>query len=88
MKDDLKPVSRQDLRFDIEMALLKARSLWPSRRARSRDNPYGAMADAVVEHLARCGIRFFRMPPRKGHGMPACPYRRAGSADDSGSPAK
>ena len=47
MKDDLKPVSRQDLGFDIEMALLKARSLWPSRSDHSRDSPYGAMADAI-----------------------------------------
>lgn len=84
MKDDLKPVSRQDLRFDIEMALLKARSLWPSRRARSRDNPYGAMANAVVEHLARCGIRFFRIPPREAHGTPHRPYMRAEGGEDSG----
>ena len=88
MKEDLQPVSKQDLGFDVEVALFKSRSLWPSRSDRSRDNPYGAMADAVVEHLARCGIRFFRIPPRKGHGTPAFPYRKAGAADDSGSPAK
>ena len=77
MKDDLKPVSRQELGFDIEMALLKARSLWPSRSDRGRDNPYSAMANAVVEHLARCGIRFFRIPPREAHGTPHRPYKRA-----------
>ena len=88
MKEDLQPVSKYDLGFDIEMALFKARSLWPSRSDRSRDNPYGAMANAIVEHLARCGIRCFRMPASKGHGTPARPYRKAGAADDSGSPAK
>lgn len=77
MKHDLKPVSRQDLGFDIKMALFKARTLWPSKRDRSRDNPYGAMADAVVEHLARCGIRCFRIPPREAHGTPHRPYVRA-----------
>ena len=77
MRDDLTPVSRQDLGFDIKIVLFKARSLWPSRRDRSRDNPYGAMADAVVEHLARCGIRCFRIPPREAHGTPHRPYKRA-----------
>ena len=66
------------------MALLKARSLWPSRSDRSRDNPYGAMANAVVEHLARCGIRFFRIPPRKAHGIPAFRYGKAQGGEDSG----
>ena len=84
MKDDLKPVSRQDLGFDIEMALFKARSLWPSRRDRSRDNPYSAVANAVVEDLARCGIRFFRIPPREAHGTPHRPYARAEGGEDSG----
>ncbi len=84
MNDDLKPVSKQDLGFDIEQALSKRRSLWPSRRDRSRDNPYGAMANAIVEHLALCGIRFFRIPPRRGHGTPARPYCKAEGAEDPG----
>lgn len=77
MKEDLQSVSKYDLRFDVEMALFKSRSLWPSRSDRRRDNPYGAMANAVVEDLARCGIRFFRIPPREAHGTPHRPYKRA-----------
>ena len=87
MKDDLKPVSGQELGFDIEQALRKARSLWQSSRDRSRDNPYGSVANAVVEHLALCGIRFFRIPPRKAHGTPAFRYGKAQGGDDPGSPA-
>lgn len=83
MKDDLHPVSKQALGFDIEMALFKARSLWPSTRDRSLDNPYGAMAKAVVEHLALCGIRCFRISPREGHGTPHRPYERAEGGAES-----
>ena len=77
MKDDLEPVCKYDLGFDVEMALFKARSLWPSRRDRGRDNPYAAVANAVVEHLARCGVRCFRIAPGKAHGTLDRPYRQA-----------
>lgn len=88
MNDDLKPVSKQDPGFDMEQGLRKARPLWPSRRAHGQDNPFGPVANAVVEHLAHCGIRFFRIAPRRGHGTPVFPYRRAQGGNDPGSPAK
>ena len=86
VKDDLQPVSKQDLGFDIEQALLKARKLWPPGRAHGQDNPFGPVAEAIVRHLARCGIRYFRTPPGKDPGTPARPYRNVDSGKDPGTP--
>ena len=48
--DDLRPVPKHELVFDIEHALGKARGLWPGLRGGGSDS-LRLVANAVVEHL-------------------------------------
>ena len=68
MDDDLSPVPRHELAFDIERALSNAHGLWP--RGRLGTDALAPIAPAVAEHLERCRIRCFRKPLLPGHSMP------------------
>ena len=68
MNDNLRPVPRLELAFDIERALSKARGLWP--RGRGDRNSLGLVANAMTEHLELCRIGRFRKPPDPGHRTP------------------
>lgn len=57
------PVSRDELLFDVEMALCKAEKLWPKGRRAGRHDQFKPISAAVVDHLALCGVRCFRGPP-------------------------
>ena len=61
MKEALRPVGKDELVFDIEQALRKARKVWPRTRERSYGDvgPLHPAAVAVVEHLELCGIRCY-----------------------------
>ena len=74
MDDDLRPVPRRELLFDVEQGLREAASLWPRRRELGEDNPFRPVADAVLKHLERCGVRCFRKPPDLGHSIPPGPW--------------
>ena len=65
-----RPVSRGDLEFTVEMALHKAQRLWPKKRRPGDHDRLRPVANAVVAHLERCGMRCFSRPPRPGHGTP------------------
>ena len=56
------PVSRDELLFDVEMALGKAERLWPKGPRAGRHDRFKPLALAVANHLALCGIRCFRRP--------------------------
>ena len=56
------PVSRDELLFDVEMALSKAERLWPKGPRAGRHDRLKPIAAAVVDHLALCGVRCFRRP--------------------------
>ena len=86
MDDNLRPVPKHELRFDVEHALRKARSLWPRRHVHGQDNPLRPVANAVVEHLALCGIRCFRKPPTMRHSTPIRPYGTPPPGDDPETP--
>ena len=73
MDDDLRPVPRREILFNVEFALSKAARLWPRKRVYGEDNPYRLVAQRVIEHLERCGIRMFRKPPTIGHSIPPGP---------------
>ncbi len=75
MDDDLRPVSSNDLVFDIELALSKAAGLWPRRRAWGNNHPYRLVAREVVAHLALCRIRCFRKQPEPWHSIPSTGLR-------------
>ena len=64
VEDRLDPVPRDALEWDIEFGLWKARKLLPRKVGPGVFNPYKSAAQAVVEHIERCGIRCFRKPPR------------------------
>ena len=70
MNEDNTPLPRHELVFDIEQALRKARSRWPRKRVPGQTNPLRPVAEAIVEHLELCRIRFFRLPPRRLHSSP------------------
>ncbi len=70
MTEDNTPLPRHELVFDIEQALRKARPRWPRKRVYGDDHPLRPVAEAIVEHLELCRIRFFRRPPRRLHGTP------------------
>lgn len=70
MEDESRPVPRDELEWDVEQALWKARKLLPRKREPGVFNPYRAAARAVVEHLERCRIVCLRKPPLPMHGYP------------------
>ena len=53
-----RPVSRAEMRFVIEMALFKARRLWPRSRVPGDHDRLKPMARAVVDHIELCGMRW------------------------------
>ena len=62
-----RPVPRDELEWDVEQALWKARKLLPRKVAAGNFNPYRAAARAVVEHLELCDITCRRKPPPPLH---------------------
>lgn len=80
-----RPVSRDDLLFDVEMALRKAERVWPRKRLPGDHDRLRPAALAVVSHLVLCGLRFFRGPPLGAHRTPdpGVPPHGSGGADDS-----
>ena len=78
-------IARDDLLFNVEMALRKAEHLWP-RRLESADHDDARLeliATAVLEHLDLCGIRCVRRGPAPLHGAlgPWPAARQVGGAD-------
>ena len=73
MEDRSRPVPRDELEWDVEQALRKARKLLPRKREPGVFNPYRAAARAVVEHLELCRIVCWRKPPLRPHGIPGGP---------------
>ena len=61
MDDNLLPVSRDDLVFDIEIALSKGAVLWPRKHMHGVDHPYRPMAREVLEHLEMGGRLVFHV---------------------------
>ena len=79
------PVSREDLEFSVDMALRKARRLWPKKQAPGDHDNLRPVARAVADHLELSGIRCFRRPRGPGHSTPE-PYgalRESGAGDDA-----
>ena len=62
-----RPVSRDDLLFTVEMALRKARRLWPKKRVPSDHDRLKPAAKAVVKYFELCGMRCFMRAPERGH---------------------
>ena len=79
-------VAREDLEFDVKMALRKARCFWPKRRGPGDhdDARIELIATAVVEHLDLCGIRCIRKGPASPYGTlaPRPAPRQDGAADE------
>ena len=69
MTNDLRPVEKEDLIFDVDRALDKAAYLWPRKRGPGDHNPYGMVARAVVEHWNSAGCGFSEA--RRGGGRAA-----------------
>ena len=80
-REDSRPAPRDEVLFDIEMALRKGEKLWPKRHRPGDHNRFGLLATAVLEHLELCGLRFFRKPPRPLHSTHG---PRAGAGKESG----
>lgn len=78
MEDGSRPVPRDELEWDVEQALRKARKLLPRKREPGVFNPYRAAARAVVEHLELCRITCWRKPPLPPHGSPGGPFDEDG----------
>ena len=64
------PVPRENLEFDVEMALRKGRRLWPRKSLPGDHDRFKPMAKAIVDHLELCRLRFFRRPPNPRHQAP------------------
>ncbi|MDE0174221.1 MAG: hypothetical protein OYH76_01690 [Defluviicoccus sp.] len=69
-KNDEVPVSRFDLVFTVEMALMKASGLLPRKRVPGQHERFRSAAEAIVKHMERCGMRCVRKEPRQGHFDP------------------
>lgn len=80
-----RPVSREDLLFDVEMALRRAERVWPKGHRAGRHDRFRPAALVVVDQLVLCGLRFFRKPPRGAHRTPdpGPPPRGAKGPDDA-----
>ena len=61
-----RPVSRDETLFTIEMALFKARGLWPRRREPGDHDRLKPMARAICDHIELCGMRLVGKVPRLG----------------------
>ena len=71
------PVSREELVFVVEMALLKKRKLWPTRRRPGDHDSLKPIARAIVDHIQLCGIRCFGKVPGQGpSASDLCPELR------------
>ena len=84
MVPDRRPVTTDELVFDIKMGLRKARSFLPRRTDRGKDDSLGLAARAIVEHLELAGHVFFRKPSVRPHSTGshwACPSSEPGSAE-------
>ena len=68
--EDKLPEPRENVLFNIEMALKKAERLWPRRYRPGDHDRFKPMAGAILEHLELCRLRFFRKPPRPWHSTP------------------
>lgn len=73
MDDDLRPVPRREILFDVEQALRLAERLWPRKRVPGDHDRFRLVAQRIVEQLEHCGIRCFRKPPSIGHSIPPGP---------------
>ncbi len=82
-KEDSLPAPRDEVLFDLEMALRKEEKLWPKRYRPGDHNRLRPMARAILEHLELCGLRFFRKPPAPRHSTPD-PWGSAGTGKESG----
>ena len=84
MNEEYRQVPRRDVVFDVKQGLPNARKLWPHGRVYDDHNPLRPVAEAVVEHLKLCRIRFFRPPPGRGHGIPVMLNDEDGSRGETG----
>ena len=67
---DSRPAPRDEVLFDIEMALRKEEKLWPKRYRPGDHNRFRPLARGILEYLELCGLRFARRPPAPGHSTP------------------
>ena len=70
MKPEYQPVAEDELVFDVKMGLRKARKLLPRTSRPVDPDPFRLAAQVIVEHLELAGVRCYRKPPIKAHGMP------------------
>ncbi len=81
-KEDSLPALRDEVLFDIEMALSKEEKLWPKRYRPGDHNRFRPLARGILEHLELCGLRFTRRPPVPKHSTPD-PWGGAGTGKES-----
>ena len=70
MKPEYRPVAGDELVFDVKMGLRKARKFLPRTSRRVDPDPFHLAAQVIVEHLELAGVRCYRKPPVRAHGMP------------------
>ena len=68
----------------VSDALSAVNMTTPRRRVPGNDNELRVVAAKVIEHLERCGIRYFRKPPRAWHSSPPRQLDPAPDTDDDG----
>ena len=68
--ENSRPVPRDKVLFDIEMALQKGEKLWPKRYRPGDHDRFKPLAGKILAHLELCGLRFFRKPSRPWHSTP------------------
>ena len=82
-EDSRMPAPRDEVLFDIEMALCKGEKLWPKRYRPGDHDRFKPLAGKILAHLELCGLRFFRKPSRPWHSTPD-PRAGAGTGKESG----
>ena len=82
-REDSRPAPRDEVLFDIEMALCKGEKLWPKRYRPGDHDRFKPLAGGILAHLELCGLRFVRRPSRPWHSTPD-PRAGAGTGKDSG----
>ena len=68
----------------VSDALSAVNMTTPRRRVPRNDNELRVIATKVIEHLERCGIRYFRKPPRAWHSTSMAPLNPVLDTDDDG----
>ena len=84
MASDYRPITTDELVFDIKTGLRRARKFLPRRTDRGSEESLDLAAREIVEHLELAGVRCYRQPLLRLHSVGAGPVDEGSEAGARG----